>query len=194
MAAKNKTTFLTQLTMVAERVTRAKKDRGCVCEPGRRPNSAALRKRARPACRRRDRMKGRPFTRCLGGATAAWWLNSALLLLGFAVSWPSAIKAHDIYATLKNSAGRSCCNDHDCRPAHYRVSAAGVQMLVSGEWILLPNWAIQYRTLEGDTGETAGGHWCGLSGGFVTVTYCAVLPPNSASSTVLENSRSSRWK
>jgi hypothetical protein len=34
--------------------------------------------------------------------------------------------------------------------------------------------------LEGDTGETNGGHWCGerYEGGFVT--YCAFLPPTLA--------------
>ena len=127
-------------------------------------------------------MKGRPFTRCLGGATTAWWLSSALLLLGFAVSWPSAIKAHDIYTALKDRSGRSCCSDHDCRPTHYRLTPAGVQMLISGEWIPIPNEAIQYRVLQGDSGETAGGHWCGLRG-FVIVTFCAILPPSSASST-----------
>jgi hypothetical protein len=113
----------------------------------------------------------------------AWQLNSALLSLGIAVSWPAAINAHDIYTALKDRAGRSCCSEADCRPTHYRLSPAGVQMLVAGEWILVPDETIQYRTLDGDTGETAGGHWCGLTGGFATVTRCAILPPSSASST-----------
>ena len=43
----------------------------------------------------------------------------------------------------------------------YRVTPAGVQMLVDGEWIAVPDHVIQYRALPGDTGETAGGHWCG---------------------------------
>ena len=117
------------------------------------------------------------------GRAVTWPLTSALLSFGIAVNWPATIKAHDIYTLLKDSSGRSCCSDHDCRPAHYRLSPAGVHMLVGGEWIVVPNAVVQYRSLEGDTGETAGGHWCGLSGGFVTVTYCAILPPSSASST-----------
>ena len=93
-------------------------------------------------------------------------------------SWPSS--AHDIYAGLKDSAGASCCSDRDCHPARYRITAGGVQMLVDGKWITVPNDTIQYRTLKGDTGETAGGHWCGVMEEYA-VTYCAVLPPSSAS-------------
>jgi len=94
-------------------------------------------------------------------------------------SWPT--QAHDIYTNLKDEVGASCCNDNDCRPAPYRTSSAGVQMLVDRRWIVVPNHSIQYRTLEGDTGETAGGHWCGKME--FSVTYCAVLPPSSASAT-----------
>src|SRR5262245_31461093 len=96
-----------------------------------------------------------------------------------ATNWPT--QAHDIYTNLKDEIGASCCNDHDCRPAPYRTTSAGVQMLVDGRRIAVPNRSIQYRTLEGDTGETAGGHWCGKMEH--DVTYCAVLPPSSASAT-----------
>jgi hypothetical protein len=117
----------------------------------------------------------------LAGAPAiAYLVTSALLSVVLALSWPAAISAHDIYTGLKTSSGRSCCAGHDCRPAHYRLTPAGVQMLISGRWIVVPNDTIQYRALDGDTGETAGGHWCGLPGGHVTVTYCAILPPSSA--------------
>jgi hypothetical protein len=71
-----------------------------------------------------------------------------------ATSWPT--QAHDIYTNLKDEGGESCCNDRDCRPAHYRITPAGVQMLVEGMWIVVPSHSIQYRTLAGDTGETAG--------------------------------------
>jgi hypothetical protein len=94
------------------------------------------------------------------------------------MSWPS--RAHDIYMSLVDRDGQSCCHDRDCRAATYRTTAAGVEMLVDGRWIVVPDDTIQYRALDGDTGETAGGHWCGkLEYG---VTYCAVLPPKSASS------------
>ena len=66
-------------------------------------------------------------------------------------------EAHDIYSPLKDRGGTSCCDDGDCRPAPYRVTPTGVQMLVEGEWIAVPNGAIQYRALLGDTGETDGG-------------------------------------
>lgn len=115
-----------------------------------------------------------------GLSSAAAWLY-ALVSLAIPVSWPAPIEAHDIYTKLKNSAGDSCCNERDCHPAHYRVTASGVQMLVGGSWTVVPDDTIQYRALEGDTGETAGGHWCGkIEYG---VTYCAFLPPSSASST-----------
>ena len=58
------------------------------------------------------------------------------------------------------------------RPAHYRIIAAGVKMLVGGKWIVLPNETIQYRTLASDTGETAGrlSTARGLIAGFMVVS------------------------
>jgi len=46
---------------------------------------------------------------------------------------------------------------------HYRITTAGVEMLLDDEWIGVPNEVIQYRSLDGDTGETHGGHWCGVT-------------------------------
>jgi hypothetical protein len=93
--------------------------------------------------------------------------------------WPFPTEAHGIYTSLKDSKGDGCCSGRDCRPAQYRTTAAGVEMLVDGHWILIPSETIQYRALEGDTGETAGGHWCGVLD--FAVTYCAILPPRSSS-------------
>jgi hypothetical protein len=108
-------------------------------------------------------------------------LFAVLLIVGF----EPTTEAHDIYSPLKDRGGSSCCHDQDCRPAPYRVTPVGVQMFVDGEWIAVPDAAIQYRALLGDTGETAGGHWCGrIQNGHGDrmdyATHCAILPPNAA--------------
>jgi hypothetical protein len=93
--------------------------------------------------------------------------------------WPSNALAHDIYGTLTSRQGISCCGGHDCRPAHYRITANGVEMLVEGRWIVVPDETVNYLTLSGDTGETGGGHWCGFTHDFKFVTFCTILPPSS---------------
>ena len=108
-------------------------------------------------------------------------LCAAILLISFE---PPA-DAHDIYSPLKDRWGNSCCDDKDCRPGPYRMTPTGVQMLVNGEWIAVPEYTIQFRALTGDTGETAGGHWCGdiryvVGHGMDDSTHCAILPPNAA--------------
>jgi hypothetical protein len=102
------------------------------------------------------------------------------------ISFEPPTEAHDIYSPLKDRWGNSCCDEKDCRPAPYRVTPVGVQMFVDGEWIIVPDYAIQYRALSGDTGETAGGHWCGdiryrHGDGMDYSTHCAILPSNAAS-------------
>ena len=104
----------------------------------------------------------------------------ALASLALVVSWSAPLQAHDIYTGLTNRHGTSCCHDQDCRPALYRMTPAGVEMLVNGKWIAVPDKTIQYRVLPGDTGETGGGHWCGWTTDWGATTLCAVLPPNSA--------------
>jgi hypothetical protein len=110
-----------------------------------------------------------------------------LPLIGLLALAPAPLQAHDIYSHLVDDMGRSCCNDTDCRPAHYRVRATGVEMLVVGQWIAVPFIKTQYRALAGDTGETGGGHWCGTTyehwTGIVYRTRCVVLPPQSAAVT-----------
>jgi len=109
------------------------------------------------------------------------YLAGILLMVG---SGP--IEAHDIYSHLVDDLGRSCCNDTDCHPALYRLTATGVQMFVSERWIDVPDNTIQYRVLPGDSGRTYGGHWCGSelldlnTGSKVHLTRCAILPPQTA--------------
>ena len=52
-------------------------------------------------------------------------------------------------------------------------------MLIDQEWLAIPFHALEYRALDGDTGETNGGHWCGAKVAELGVlfTYCAFLPP-----------------
>ena len=107
-------------------------------------------------------------------------LFAALLLVGL----EPPTQAHDIYSHLRDRLGGSRCNEKDCRPAPYRMTVTGVQMFVDGEWIVVPDFTIQYRALLGDTGETAGGHWCGRiqdGNGYRLgyATRCAILPPNA---------------
>jgi len=110
-------------------------------------------------------------------------LKPVLFAVTLSVGFELPSDAHDIYSHLTSSAGVSCSNEYDCRPASYRVRTSGVQMIVYGDWIDVPNDKIQYRALPGDAGETAGGHWCGRPRDWqsprVVLTYCAVLPPQA---------------
>jgi hypothetical protein len=106
-------------------------------------------------------------------------LLTAIALLSF----EPPTEAHDIYSHLRDRLGNRCCDENDCRPAPYRVTPTGVQMFVEGEWIAVPDYTLQHRTLPGDPGETAGGHWCGrIQNGrgdrMDYATHCAILPPN----------------
>jgi hypothetical protein len=111
--------------------------------------------------------------------------STALIALVLTVSLPLPLEAHDIYSHLKDKSGASCCDDRDCQLAPYRFTVNGVQMLVAKRWIDVPSEKIQYLAIPGDTGETGGGHWCGLayepSGSASYLTRCAILPPQSAS-------------
>jgi hypothetical protein len=107
----------------------------------------------------------------------------ALVMLMTGLDRPT--EAHDIYSHLTDPWGNSCCSEKDCRPAPYRVTPSGVQMLVDGEWVAVPGYTIQYQALLGDAGETGGGHWCGrayqrVDNSVFHVTQCAVLPPSTA--------------
>jgi hypothetical protein len=87
-----------------------------------------------------------------------------LMMLAMLILSVAGAEGHDIYSGLMDRLGESsCCDERDCRPAHYRINSAGVEMLLDDEWVRVPNDVIQYRSLDGDTGETRGGHWCGVT-------------------------------
>ena len=82
-------------------------------------------------------------------------MRTMMTMIAMLILTVTCTEAHDIYTGLKDHRGQfDCCHETDCRPAHYRVTAAGVDMLLDDEWVRLPNEIIQYRTLHGDTGET----------------------------------------
>ncbi len=114
--------------------------------------------------------------------------RTAFVAAVLVTSLPLPIQAHDIYSHLMDEAGKSCCDNSDCRAAPYRLSAAGVEMFVDGRWIGVPSEKVQYRALPGDRGKTGGGHWCGFTYeptasplGVLHTTNCAILPPQAVS-------------
>src|SRR5215831_7760698 len=90
-------------------------------------------------------------------------MRTIMTIIAILILAAACAEGHDIYSGLMDHLGESsCCDDRDCRPAHYRITSAGVEMLLDDEWVRVPNKVIQYRSLDGDTGETRGGHWCGV--------------------------------
>lgn len=109
-------------------------------------------------------------------------VTSAAMLLASAFAFPAL--AHDpvghaahhenFYMGLKQPGTNiSCCNNHDCRPVKYRITAVGVLMEVGGKWIAPP----VAKIMELDNVPDAGAHWCGIFEHSSTpVTYCAIVP------------------
>src|SRR5262249_10275825 len=82
-------------------------------------------------------------------------MRTLMTLIAILILPAACAEGHDIYSGLMDRLGESsCCDDRDCRPAHYRITSAGVEMLLDDEWVRVPNDVIQYRNLDGDTGET----------------------------------------
>ena len=90
-------------------------------------------------------------------------MRTLMMMIAILILAAVCAEGHDIYSGLMDRSGASCCNETDCHPANYRISSAGVDMFVDNEWVRVPNNVIQYRSLDGDTGETRGGHWCGVT-------------------------------
>ncbi len=53
-------------------------------------------------------------------------------------------QAHDIYTHLKSRSGKSCCDNSDCRPAPYRTTSSGVEMLVGETWVWVPRLTARF--------------------------------------------------
>src|SRR5262249_6707582 len=110
------------------------------------------------------------------------YMRIMMTMIAMLILTVTCTEAHDIYTGLKDHLGESsCCNETDCRPAHYRVTAAGVDMLLDDEWVRVPNDIIQYRRLNGDTGETNGGH-CSAAPNFLAYHFRPDHPPSTHSS------------
>ena len=111
------------------------------------------------------------------------FLKARVISIALVAMLPTVTHAHDIYTNLTNRSGWSCCGGSDCRPARFRIGSLGaVEMLIDQQWLEIPSESIEYRSLDGDTGETNGGHWCGLEIADPHIgmlyTACAFLPPN----------------
>lgn len=136
----------------------------------------------------RDFSALQPSARAVKGRERPMLSKPALLSVAFILNPSLPLQAHDIYSHLVDETGKSCCDNRDCRPAHYRIKGGSVQMFIYGNWLVIPHAKIQYRTIEGDSGETAGGHWCGQGHQgrtyIIYVTRCAILPPQAASSQI----------
>ena len=70
-----------------------------------------------------------------------------LLVLSAAVAAPAAAQGmhgdghdalHPWYKSLHDKNGRSCCSNVDCRPTSSRERAGRVEVLVDGEWAVVP--------------------------------------------------------
>ncbi len=47
-------------------------------------------------------------------------------------------KLHHWYRQLNDINGNSCCSGVDCRPTEARITRDGVEVLVDGQWTLVP--------------------------------------------------------
>jgi hypothetical protein len=84
-------------------------------------------------------MRRREFMTLVSAVTATWplaappqgsfsrtsrmhalWL--ALVCVAFGATWSAPIHAHDIYSNVLDKNGKPCCDQIDCRPAHFQVT------------------------------------------------------------------------
>src|SRR5262245_16721791 len=71
-------------------------------------------------------------------------MRTIMTIIAILILAAACAEGHDIYSGLMDHLGESsCCDDRDCRPAHYRITSAGVEMLLDDAWVRVPNKVIQ---------------------------------------------------
>lgn len=77
---------------------------------------------------------------------------------------------------MRNDTKTSCCNLIDCRPTQSRMVGDHYEVKVDGEWVPVPNDAIQKMSAP-----DGGAHVCApkQQGSNRGVLYCVVLPPET---------------
>ena len=79
------------------------------------------------------------------------------------------------YSKLAKDDGGSCCNFNDCRPTESRMIGNHYEVMVDGEWMIVPKDTIR-KVLAPDRGA----HVCApqrTNEYDAGVIYCVVLPP-----------------
>ena len=77
---------------------------------------------------------------------------------------------------IRKDTKTSCCNLTDCRPTSVRVKNGRYEVKVDGNWVIVPQDAIQPVTAP-----DLGAHVCApeQTGASKGVIYCVVLPPET---------------
>ena len=93
-----------------------------------------------------------------------------LLLLTLAPAPPA--RAHDWYTGLRDTAGRSCCSDRDCRPVGLCVLPDGKEGLLIGSACR----PIPWDKVLGVASPDGGAHACWYGRGRRLTVLCVILP------------------
>ncbi len=81
---------------------------------------------------------------------------------------------HHWYKTLRHpKLGYDCCDGKDCRPTTARNSQRGMEVMVDGEWTVVPTDSVVRATPPDGRA-----HVCAHKGSWSPkVIFCVVLPP-----------------
>jgi hypothetical protein len=78
------------------------------------------------------------------------------------------------FRSLKAPNGTSCCDVADCRRASSRMTPAGYEVMIDGQWIPVP-WERVLRRTDNPTGEAV---VCSPPTEVGTFIFCFVRPPD----------------